>query len=126
MDIDRLKVELQGATGLISIIRKKHLTDTKQMASSAQIEYESQKNDFSNIDLALEELLKIEYIFFKKRQNLITETFIEYLDVEANPIKYPFTRKIIEEYKEKIQSGISPTTTLNGLVNIIIILADSN
>ena len=64
MELKELKSELQGNKGLIRLIRDSHLPDTRQMALAAQNLYERENNDFSNIDSALEELLKVEYLIF--------------------------------------------------------------
>lgn len=126
MDINSLKSELQGNSGLIKLIREKHLPDTKQMSMAAQLNYENEKNDFSNIDMALDELLKIEYSIYLRQQKLITDTFIAYLDEDADSKKFPVTRAIIDEYKSQVKQNENPTKILTGLVNIVILLADSN
>jgi len=128
MDIDysKINIELQGEKGLIKIIRKRHLPQTLVMAELAQKEFESKINDFSNIDLALDNLLMLEYEIFLKKQKEITEKFIEYADNEASKSAFPNVRKIIDEYKNSPLLNSQPTKILNGIVNVIVSLADSN
>jgi hypothetical protein len=126
IDYSQIKTELQGAKGLIKIIRTRHLPQTLVMAELAQKEFESTINDFSNIDLALDKLLMLEYEIFLRKQKEITDKFIEYADKEASKSAFPTVRKIIDEYKKSSLLNSEPTKILNGIVNIIISLADSN
>jgi hypothetical protein len=126
IDYSQIKTELQGAKGLIKIIRTRHLPQTLVMAELAQKEFESTINDFSNIDLALDKLLMLEYEIFLLKQKEITDKFIEFADKEASKSAFPTVRKIIDEYKNSSLLNSEPTKILNGIVNIIISLADSN
>ncbi len=126
IDYSKINIELQGNKGLIKIIRKRHLPQTLVMAELAQKEFESTINDFSNIDLALDNLLMLEYEIFLKKQKEITEKFIEYADKDASKSAFPNVRKIIDEYKNSPLLNSEPTKILNGIVNIIVSLADSN
>lgn len=123
---EEIKNELQGNAGLIKRVREIHLPDTIRMAELAQNEFESKTKDFTNIDFALDELLTIEYVIFKKKQTSITEGFIEFADLEATKEEYPVLRKVIDDYKYQAKKGLNPTTILRGITNIIIALADSN
>ncbi|OYU84444.1 MAG: hypothetical protein CFE24_06775 [Flavobacterium sp. BFFFF2] len=126
IDYSKIKQELQGGKGLITIVRKRHLPQTVEMARLAQLEFELTMNDFSNIDFALDKLLMLEYEIFLKKQKEITEKFIEYADNDASEDLFPNVRKIIDEYKNSPLLNSEPTKILNGIVNIIVSLADSN
>lgn len=125
-DFTKIKNELQGPNGLIIIVRKRHLPSTTAMATLAQIEYEKTYNDFSDIDKALDRLLVLEYEIFLGKQKEITDKFIEYADKDASAETFPVVRKIIDEYKRSPLLKSEPTKILDGIVNVIISLADSN
>lgn len=126
IDYSEIKKELQGDKGLIKIIRKRHLPNTLIMAELAQNEYEKKFNEFRDIDFALDKLLELEYEIFLEKQKEITNKFIEYADNEVNINSYPNVRKIIDEYKNSPLLNLEPTKILDGIVNIIVSLADSN
>jgi|GEM_PF-3832681 len=126
ISFDEIKNELQGSSGLIKLIREKHLPNTSEMATIAQSEYENQINDFSNIDLALDTLLKLEYTSFKEKQKQVVDNFIEFADNDAVKNKFPIVRKIIDDYKIAIADQGEPTKLLSGIINITVALADSN
>lgn len=126
IDYSKINIELQGDKGLIKIIRKRHLPSTVVMADLAQKEFESKINDFTNIDVALDKLLMLEYEIFLKKQKEITEKFIEYADSIANKKEFPNVRRIIDEYKNSPLLNSEPTKILKGIVNVIVSLADSN
>lgn len=126
LDSFKLKNELQGQKGLIKIIRERYLPNTLIMAETAQKEYESKINHFIDIDTALDYLLSYEYKLFLIKQKEITDKFIEIADNEATCNSYPHVRRIIDDYKKSPFLKITPTKALEGVVNIIITLADSN
>jgi hypothetical protein len=128
MRIDFLKIknELQGQKGLIKIVRERHLPQTLAMAELAQQKYESLSSQSTDIDVALDKLLILEYEIFLQKQKEITDRFIEYADKDANAIDFPTVRTIIDEYKRSPLLESEPTKILDGIVNIIVSLADSN
>lgn len=126
IDYSKIKEELQGQKGLIKIIRERHLPQTTIMAKLAQVEFEKKINDFSDIDSALDNLLMIEYNLFLIKQTEITDRFIEYADTEAKKSDFPTVRKIIDEYKKASLVKTEPTKILEGIIGIIVSLADSN
>jgi len=123
---DKVKKELQGNKGLIRKIRSLYIPDTVEMSKIAQANFETSGKDKTDIDSALDELLKVEYSSFLSRQQNITDQYISYADKEADNVNSPETRKIIDEYKNAISSGEESTLVLGGIVKIIVALADSN
>lgn len=126
IDFTKIKEELQGQKGLIKIIREKHLPQTTVMAELAQNKYEATINNFIDIDKALDCLLTFEYEIFLLKQKEITDKFIEYADNIANKNNFPTVRNIIDDYKKNSKITPEPTKFLDGIVNIIVSLADSN
>ncbi len=126
IDFTKIKNELQGPKGLIKIVRKRHLPSTLIMAELAQAKFEETINDFSDIDKALDGLLMLEYEIFLIKQKEITDKFIEYADNEASSDAFPVVRKIIDEYTRSPLLKSEPTKILDGIVNVIVSLADSH
>lgn len=125
-DILQLKKELQGDKGLIKIIRKSYMPDTSSMSKLAQDVFEESSTNFSNIDYALEKLLKIEYDLFIIKQNEIINRFIEFADKVTSKTEFPNVRRIIDDYKNAALADVDKTSILSGIINISINLADSN
>ena len=126
VDFLKIKNELQGQKGLIKLIRERHLPQSIVMAEKAQKKYESSIDNFQDIDFALDKLLSLEYEIFLEKQKEITDRFIEFADDESNFVTFPTVRKIIDDYKKSPFLNSKPTKILDGIVNIIVSLADSN
>src|SRR6056297_1052233 len=92
---NEIKRELQGNKGLIKRIRKIHIPNTIGMSELAQTKYNELFDSYENVDFALDQLLSLEYEIYLEKQKIITESFIEYADKEANKEDFPTLRLVI-------------------------------
>lgn len=125
-DLNQIKSELQGGSGLIKRIRKEFLPNTIEMSQLAQQECEGAIFTGSTIDEKLDWLLTREYQIFLKKQEELVNRFIELADEYSRDESYPVTRKIIAEFKSRVPQAANPTTELEGIIGLVISLADSN
>lgn len=121
-----IKAQMQGNKGLIKQIRNRYIPSTVKMAALAQKEFTTRGLSLDNIDVALDNLLVIEYEIYLERQNRINTGFIELADEICTTDNYPIIRESIDHYKQGIIDGENPTHILNDIVKIITALADSN
>ncbi|MFS2187246.1 type II restriction endonuclease [Mucilaginibacter sp. Mucisp84] len=122
----QVKQELQGDSGLIKIVRLRHLPRTVEMARLAQVSVDTLGLDYTDIDLVLGKLLEVEYELYLQKQQALVDNFFEFADIDADPSKFPVVRAILDKFKLDVAAGINPTLALKGINLIASSLADSN
>jgi hypothetical protein len=96
------------------------------MSHLAQALFKADKSLFSSVDEKLDWLLTKEYEKKKKKQEELVGRFVELADEYSSDDSFPVTRKIISEFKSKVQKSANPTKELQGIIGLITSLADSN
>lgn len=125
-DSAKIKGELQGSTGLIKRIRNEFIPTTDEMSKLAQDALEKHNVPLKDIDEKLDWLLTKEYQVYLSKQGELIDRFIELADEYSKDDSFPETRKIIDDFKKKVKLSDNPAAELDGVIRLIITLADSN
>lgn len=122
----QVKEEMQGAKGLISLVRSRFIPSSVQMAKLAQLAFENENVNFFDIDSALDWLLTKEYKLYRIKQDQVDSNFVSLADELATEKKYPTLRAIIDDFLKNIKDGRHPADSLKDIGKIFTALADSN
>jgi hypothetical protein len=112
----------------MKMLKENLLPTTEQMAALAQNEFQQNTSFAENndVDIILDELLKIEYTLFQEKEKEILALIIEFADKNATSHKYPNIRALIDSIKQELANGVDAISLSKNFAPIWFAAIESN